>query len=132
MVEVSRKNENVHLLPSIVDVSKGTTENFLSPELRANFDSLRALQRCSEERPVEEDESPPAKRSKTGQNYQSEANSGRAYNLAVSTYCMIEDEISHMKNSIAELEALLLATENVETEHTDNFENGSVISDSEY
>lgn len=154
MVEVKRRNDNVTLLPAIAilnneDEHPRATQNLLPPELRANFDALRSLQLCSEEQrrstQEEEDECRSRKRNKTGhQNLvipdsETETNSDndhddndKAYGLAVSTYCMIESEISRMKNGIAELEALLLATEDAETEQHDNFDSGTVVSDSEY
>ena len=46
---------------------------------------------------------------------------------------MIESKVVNVKNSIAKLEAFLLVTEDVETEHRhgNNFDNGTIISESE-
>jgi len=135
MVEVTLKIDGATMLPSIVDDLSGTNdiENILSPQLRANFEALRKLKENDEERPKVEEECRPRKRRNTRQDLiSSESNSDKAFSLAVSTYYLIEDEISHMKNGIAELEALLLQTEAEETEHqqTHDFDNGTVISDS--
>merc|ERR1711862_266116 len=133
MVEVTLKIDGATMLPSIVDdlPGKNATENILSPQLRANFEALRKLKENNDDS-LGVEESRPCKRRNTQQDLIStETNSDKAFSLALSTYFLIEDEVSHMKNGIAELEALLLQTEAEATEHqqTHDFDNGTLISD---
>ena len=104
--------------------------NILSPGLRANFEELRSLQQCDniidsnrlEHRPQLSCR-PPKRRNLGNSNLTltlddsdqigkeekqlSNNSSDEANNLATTTYFMIQGEISHMVNKIAELEALL-------------------------
>merc|ERR1719458_392219 len=109
------------------------TDNVMSPQLRANFEALRKLkQQRDEEGLGVEDEGRPKKRNNTGQDA-TESNSDQAQALAVSTFFMMEDEISRMQNAVAELEALLAATRGRRTQQqqTHVFDNDAVVSDSE-
>merc|ERR1711862_576505 len=136
MVEVTLKIDGATMLPSIVDdlPGKNATENILSPQLRANFEALRKLKENNDDSLGLEEESRPCKRRNTQQDLIStETNSDKAFSLALSTYFLIEDEVSHMKNGIAELEALLLQTEAeaeaTEHQQTHDFDNSILISD---
>merc|ERR1711862_111976 len=92
----------------------------------ANFEALRKLKETNKDKPGDDEEDRPSKRRKS-----TETNSDEAFSLALSTYYLIEDEVSRMKNGIAELEALLLQTEAEATEHQQNhdFDNGTLIPD---
>merc|ERR1719226_14872 len=110
------------------------TDSVMSPQLRANFEALRKLkqQRDEERSGVGDEGGRPKKRNNTGQDV-IESNLDQAQALAVSTYFMMEDEISRMQNAVAELEALLAATRSggTQQQQAHDFDNDAVVSDSE-
>jgi len=76
--------------------------DYLSPELRSNFESIRALLLTKSKRLSSDDEESSKKRK-----VDDERNAQTRLQLAISSYNMIESEFSRMKNGIEELEALL-------------------------
>lgn len=106
--------------------------NILSPELRANFDSMRALLLARDQHRQEESTPKVVEKKRklcgvdaaneadrqhaesggvignaTREVLESDENEQKRFNLAVSTVNLIENEMSHLTDGIAELERLL-------------------------
>lgn len=84
------------------NVANPTIESdILSTELRSNFESIRTLLLTQSKRHCNDDEESSKKRKIDDQKSQARLQ------LAISSYNMIESELSRMRNGIEELEALL-------------------------